>query len=283
MHIINFQGGLGNQLFQYALYKKFIYLGYIVKADLTEIKKQNNNRKFSLEQLGISLEVASTVEVKKLYCDINSRLSRGLFKYFGKKTYYNYKEDNSLHLEILELKKGYFNGYWQSYKYFEDINDILLADIQFNDKEYSSKNKILLEQIKNDNNSVSLHIRLGDYLKRPDLYGGCCTENYYNNAIGYLNNNIQNATFYVFSDDIESAKKILNNNKYIYIDSNSEEYGYIDMHLMSLCRHHIIANSSFSWWGAWLSQEKNNIVVAPSKWFNGATVEGLLPDKWIKL
>ena len=128
---------------------------------------------------------------------------------------------------------------------------------------------------------MSVHIRRGDYLENP-MYGGICTEEYYKKAIDYIKQRVENAKFYLFSNDMPYVQDRFRGEEFVYVENNSEDKGYIDLYLMSLCKHHIIANSSFSWWGAWLNAAKSKIVVAPSIWLTNAPARDVVPDTWIR-
>ena len=279
MHIVKFQGGLGNQMFQYALYRKFQHLGYDTYADLYPFtEKGYETRDFALPVLGISLREAKKQDIIRLYGDVDSYFDRVWLRTIGKRTY-DKERRIAFHPQILAVKEGYFNGYWQSEKYFSDIRDILLKEFCF--PRITDPENIRLEKvIKNDKYSVSLHLRMGDYLKVPKMYGGICTAEYYRKAIAYIKERVDEPHFYVFSNDIGAAREMFADEDFVFVGNNSESQGYIDMHLMRLCRHQIIANSSFSWWGAWLNENAEKIVVAPGEWFRKYDVKDIWCEGW---
>lgn len=177
----------------------------------------------------------------------------------------------------------YLTGYWQSEKYFSSFADQIRSDFTFREP-MNELNAIAVEKILSVN-SVSLHVRRGDYIanKNANSTHGLCSIEYYMNSINYISENIQNPKFFIFSDDIEWARENLKiNNPCDYIDFNNGSESYNDMRLMSLCRHHIIANSSFSWWGAWLNPSSTKLVVAPSPWFANPNLDAgdLIPADW---
>lgn len=177
---------------------------------------------------------------------------------------------------------SYIYGNWQSEKYFYEIKDIIKKDFSFS-APLQDKNIALANQIF-DSNSVSLHIRRGDYVSNPEAasFHGTILLNYYYEAIEYISKNIQNPCFFVFSDDIPWVKDNLKI-KYpcVFVDNNINEDSFFDMYLMSLCKHNIIANSTFSWWGAWLNENKNKIVISPDRWFSDKNIKSdLIPDRW---
>ncbi len=179
----------------------------------------------------------------------------------------------------------YLDGYWQSEKYFQDALSVIRADFTFK-VPLSNRNSDIAEHI-GQRNSVSLHIRRGDYVtdSNTNATHGLCSLDYYRKAVQYVADRIRQPYFFVFSDDIIWVKDNLKIDLPCqYIDHNHGTESYNDMHLMSLCRNHIIANSSFSWWGAWLNPSPEKIVVAPEKWFaNKNDVKDLFPQGWVTL
>lgn len=179
----------------------------------------------------------------------------------------------------------YIMGYWQSEKYFLEAAVHIRSDFVFRCP-MSAQNSELAEQIKQEK-SVSLHVRRGDYVSSPQTNAthGVCSIDYYNMAIQYVKERLEGSCFFVFSDDIEWVKANLKiDSPCIYVDHNRGLESYNDMRLMALCQHHIIANSSFSWWGAWLSSHSEQIVVAPKRWFaNDTNIQDLHAPDWVPL
>lgn len=265
MVIIRIQGGLGNQLFQYALYKRFKEMGYKVKADVTAYQNGKEERRLELDKLGIKLEKADKKELHYYYAGNEIWPDKILRYTFGRKKYIKEKSYD-FNPEILKLTNVYLNGYWQSEKYFDIVGSKIRSDIIFQDIStgmIESREMQILGQ-----NSVSVHVRMGDYLHHSDMYGNICTQEYYNKAFSYIQEHIKEPVFYVFSDEPEKAKILLKGYNYYMVTENTGDASYKDMYLMSKCKHHIIANSTFSWWGAWLGEKPNQIVLSPSKWNN---------------
>ena len=179
----------------------------------------------------------------------------------------------------------YLVGYWQSEKYFSEAASQIRADFTFR-QSLEDQNEKLAQQI-NSVNAVSLHVRRGDYATNPQATAthGLCTLDYYRHSIQYVAERVQQPNFFIFSDDIAWVQDNLNiPHQCQYVDCNQGEKSYNDMRLMSMCNHHIIANSSFSWWGAWLNPKRDKIVVAPKNWFaNQTDASDLLPQSWVKL
>lgn len=177
----------------------------------------------------------------------------------------------------------YLKGYWQSEKYFEAHAATLRADFSFKSP-LTGQNSVLAGNIRNLN-AISLHVRRGDYVKNPATAAihGLCSLDYYNAAIQHVLRRVDNPVFFIFSDDMPWVKKNLALAAPTHhVEHNAQAYH--DMHLMSLCKHHVIANSSFSWWGAWLNPSPHKIVVAPKQWFAvSRRTEDLLPPAWVAL
>lgn len=188
--------------------------------------------------------------------------------------------------EIQNVQRGsYISGYWQSEKYFQDVISIIRSDFTFKIP-MAERNSDLANQI-GQVNAVSLHVRRGDYAANPITQAthGLCSLEYYKKAIQFMSAYVVDPHFFIFSDDIEWVKANLEIDfPCHYVDHNAGRESYNDMRLMSLCQHHIIANSSFSWWGAWLNSRTTKIVIAPQKWFaNENKVSDLFPQGWVAL
>lgn len=187
---------------------------------------------------------------------------------------------------VLEPKGNiYLDGYWQSEKYFFAIRSVLLREFDFK-YEQDLRSKELAQQIR-ETESVSLHIRRGDYAldALTNQIHGLCSFDYYQKAIDYITQKIPNCHFYLFSDDhtwVSLNFKL--DHPVTYVDHNDATRNYEDLRLMSFCRHNIIANSSFSWWGAWLNNNPSKMVTAPANWFNDKSrdTRDLIPDGWVR-
>lgn len=251
MIIVRIQGGLGNQLFQYALYESFRNIGREVKADVTGYLDGREERELELGKLGIEMDLANRNELHRYYADNSVWTDRILRYTLGRKRYI---KENSCEFnpQIFNLYNGYLNGYWQSEKYFQEVANKIRRNIIF--QNINTPEIMSMETKMERNESVSVHIRIGDYLQNLEMYGNICTPEYYRKAFEYMQEKVKNPVFYVFSDEPEKAEEILNGYNYCMVTENRGENSYKDMYLMSRCRHHIIANSTFSWWGAWLDE-----------------------------
>ena len=188
---------------------------------------------------------------------------------------------------VIEVKGNiYTDGYWQSEKYFSEIRDLLLREFAFK-YEQDAKNREIADKIKKTE-SISLHIRRGDYVRNSmtNQVHGLCSIDYYQEAVNYIVRKIPMCHFYIFSDDHAWVRENFTlDYPFTMVDHNDASRNYEDMRLMSLCHHNIIANSSFSWWGAWLNTNSDKIVCAPKKWFNDPTrnAKDLIPESWVKI
>lgn len=292
MIVVKLIGGLGNQMFQYATARKLSQKKYAkLKFDTNGLSLESTPREYSLGVFNIQESFASLEEIESLknwQDDYISLILKkiGFFpKIFTKKTFIVEKSFR-FDPEILDLKDNvYLQGYWQTEKYFEDVENVIRREFTLKE-EYSIENKEITKEIKNSN-AVSVHVRRGDYAKdqKTNKFHGLCPIDYYNDAIKKIAKKIEKPIFYVFSDDIDWVKKNLKFNYPVRYVSNGILKDYEELMLMSYCKHNIIANSSFSWWGAWLNSNPEKIVIAPKKWFNDPNVDtsDLIPENWIRI
>lgn len=180
----------------------------------------------------------------------------------------------------------YLQGYWQSEAYFKHAEAEIRREYRFR-YPLSGLNGCIARDIL-QTNSVCIHVRRGDYVSKDANLRkhGLCTVEYYRRAMILMNDLVEGAKFFIFSDDVDWVRENLNINRpHVYVEHNRGIDSYKDMHLMTLCKHHIIANSSFSWWGAWLSGNKEQRVIAPHPWFDDKTIHtgDLIPQRWISL
>ncbi len=295
MIIVRITGGLGNQMFQYAIAKSMaIKNNDIFKLDISFYPKQTL-RKYELDLFNIEQNIASQGEINKLkgkeglIYKIKNRL-----KVKNKKPS-SYKTDSLLvnsakntneifEKDIFELSGDiYLDGYWQSEEYFKDIRYNILKD-------FTPKNSISIDTKRylseiEKSNSISLHVRRGDYVDNTMFKGSGLTLTkipYYIDAVEYITNQVENPKYFIFSDDIPWCKENFDflEDK-VYVDDTKSAID--DMMLMSRCKHNVIANSTFSWWGAWLNQNKSKIVITPKVWYKTNHKLHLAPKEWIKL
>ena len=283
MVITKLYGGLGNQMFQYAAGRALALRNNdILKLDLSWFGHtgRNTNRPFKLRVFNIEVMEPSREEVKRLVPS-NWKKALGLY---GHKMYI--KEKGFAFDEKVASLSGdvYLDGYWQSERYFKDFEEEIRSAFTLREG-MGSMAIVAADDIKRTSNSVSLHIRRGDYVEdsKTNAYHGTCSPDYYKRAIGYVENSMGEVKLFVFSDDIEWAKEQDLFKGAVFV-SNTDIKDYEELIIMSMCRHNIIANSSFSWWGAWLNGNTNKIVVAPEKWFNvEKDTSDLIPQSWVRI
>lgn len=283
---VRIMGGLGNQMFQYAFAKRLETLGYEIKMDLTAFENPKSIRRYQLDNYNIDLQKVK--KKSKRFLNLISILKVALKK-LGLDLSGVIKEQSLLFNEdIFNLKDGQFvEGYFQSEKYFSSIRNVLLETfiIKHDTSKYS---KLIEKKISKSKATCSIHVRRGDFInaKNKNIHGNC-TLDYYFSAISYIEKRIDDVSYFIFSDDIDWVKSNLKLEKTIYIDNFKDRIPHEDIYLMSLCDHNIIANSSFSWWGAWLNKNINKIVIAPKKWFVDENLQNTSTDifceSWIRI
>jgi len=180
---------------------------------------------------------------------------------------------------------SYLRGFWQSESYFADIRETLLEEL--NPLAAPSVKDLAVIEAMHRPASVSLHVRRGDYvsLSSAAAFHGLCGLDYYNRAVDYIAERVESLNVFIFSDDPQWVRENLKLRFPVYyIDHNNSANAFQDLRLMSYCMHHVIANSSFSWWGAWLAKFEKKIVVSPSKWFQvERPTPDLLPTDWVRV
>lgn len=267
MHIIRFNGGVGNQLFQYAFYKYCQDNGVLVSADISIYNRRKIHGGFLLNKMFPQNTLQNTqTNVEKFYRDFSfpEKVYNRMFHHVGKHYYEEYFREFDKVIPFLKSKHDcYLDGWWQDRNMA--LSEARQIRMELRDvKECISADKISLLESMHEGESVSVHIRRGDYLDANTLYGNICTDAYYNAAFDEIKRHVHNPVFYIFSDDEEYCIKKYSNENVVFIPAGSSDEAYIDIILMSNCKHHIVANSSFSWWGTVLSKEAG-IVIMPSK------------------
>ena len=291
MIIIRMKGGIGNQMFQYALYSELNYLGRDVKMDDVNGFIGDGQRTPVLkETFGVDYVTATDEEVRDLRDAHMGFFDRIRRKLTGRHSKEIMEPDGVFRPEILQITDAYLDGYWQSEKYLPDTavvsalrkafsvrpEDIIRDDAGFE----------LLARIR-QSESVSVHVRRGDYLWPGvvETFGGICTEEYYQRAFGEILLTHPDATFFVFTNDKEWCREHMKGERVFTVDLTAGEgdVDILDMMLMSECHHHIIANSSYSWWAAWLNDAPEKCVIAPAKWLNNKNMQDIYTEKMIRL
>lgn len=278
MRFIKMTGGLGNQMFIYAFYLGMKHLYPRVRIDLSDMAHYKAHYGYELHRV-FNLpndEFCTWQPLKKVVEFL-----------FFKKIYEKKQSQTDLRAYTKKYLWPllYFKGFYQSERYFASIKDEVRAAFSFDTSKASPATRSLMSRIEADPSAVSLHVRRGDYLQ-PGVWEntGCvCQLPYYENAVGEMKKRVPDAHWYVFSDDIEWVRQNLQLDNAEYVDFNRDEDSWQDMLLMSRCSHHIICNSTFSWWGAWLGHNPDKVVLVPEKWFNTAATPNIYPAQWIKV
>lgn len=268
--IVNLSGRLGNQMFQYSM--------------MLHLMRQFPNRKFYLNieslnlteayELGRVFNVAGDLIADRIMLDKIEKVPNQYIRYIKEGSFSKYEViTNSIHpIWILA-------GYWQTEKYFsEDVN----MKLKFDCSKFNETSRQLLSRIVNSDQSVGIHVRRGDYVSNILTYhimGGICTKTYYMEAVKHFD---ENSFFFVFSDDIQWCTENLKLPNAVYVNHNSEGSNWQDMALMSACKHQIIANSSFSWWAAWLNEYPQKKVITPLIWYKSQSDFDVVPETWIR-
>jgi hypothetical protein len=278
MIITKITGGLGNQMFQYAIAKSIAKKREDrFKLDISFYPKQVL-RKYELNYFNIEENIYNIKSNTNFIFKIRKKLK---FNYFS--DYFFEKEIGELDKEVFNYKNNiYLDGYWQNENYFKEIREELLKEFTLKNN-ISNEAKNYLDTIQ-ESNSISLHIRRGDYLlnDHTNSIHGICDLNYYKKAIKYMNQKIKTPIFYIFSDDIAWCKEKFNFlESKIFVDNTKNAFD--DLELMKNCKHNIIANSTFSWWSAWLNENRAKIVVAPKTWWLSRPKKNIVLESWIKL
>lgn len=288
-HVI---GGLGNQMFQYAIGRALsLEHGVPLRLDVGDFSQHTIHQGFELERVfSAPVPLASPEDLRRSLGWQSSRLALRLLA----RPQVSFLRGSRLIIEphfqyFSGVKRApsscYLKGYWQSERYFSAVADTIRADFTFRPP-LSDENRRIAESI-GAVNAVSLHLRRGDYLSNPHTLSvhGVCSLEYYARAIRYIVERVPDPVFFVFSDDLDWVKDTLRlEHPYHFVGQNRGSESYNDMRLMSLCSHHVLANSSFSWWGAWLNLSDSKIVVAPAQWFaKPVNVTDLLPEGWARL
>lgn len=296
MFIVKLMGGLGNQMFQYALgrslslkYSKPIILDTRFLDDRTF--KNIIFRNYDLDVFNLTSEMSiKSKDIKYAYKESDYRVIRkltSLKRRFNKK--YVIEKGFNFNPDVLEMQEGeYFDGYWQSYKYFTKFEDVLRKDFEFshglNDKE-----KLISEEIKSKN-SICINVRRTDFVdnKETSQHHGVCGMDYFKKSIEIIHNKISKPYFYIFSDDLKWCNEEFSKLKIEYklIDHQYAGFKFSSyLRLMAECKHFIIPNSSFAWWACWFNQSKDKIVITPKNWFNTDDIDtsDLIYPHWIRV
>jgi len=285
MITVKLHGGLGNQMFQYALGLSLSQKYHLpFKIDYSYLKEANQSgRDFRLFGFSITAQEATSQEIKRhigLMQKIHDRIRKPEKRTLIRENTFTFDP------HTLEKNSGYFDGYWQSAKYFGDVEELVRKEFTLK-QPLSGKASAVADRITSLPNAVSVHIRRGDYvsISKASTVHGALPLSYYEKALSMILEKYPDAHFFISSDDIEWAKEHFPKQYPLTFVSSLDIPDYEEMTLMSLCKHNIIANSTFSWWGAWLNMNKEKAVIAPQRWFldESKDTHDLIPTSWIRL
>ncbi|MGF1750749.1 alpha-1,2-fucosyltransferase [Vibrio cionasavignyae] len=284
MIISSLQGGLGNQMFQYAAaYSLSIDKGCDVELDLSWFDSQQATtyRSFELNVFGAKFEEvkhqAKRGFVEHCIFKIRQCCSKHSLKVINEPHFHYWPDINNIALGSKLV------GYWQSDKYFSHNRKSILDEFTF-PKITEEHNVYYADRISSTLNSVSLHVRRGDYVSdaSTNAHHGCCSMGYYQRSISKLDSQLDDTHYFIFSDDPKWVQDTFKLDNMTIVVGNNDSLSYRDMQLMSMCKHHIIANSSFSWWGAWLGNQAG-LTIAPKNWFLKSDIDtsDVYADSWL--
>ncbi|GFO64357.1 alpha-1,2-fucosyltransferase [Geomonas paludis] len=292
MIAVRLMGGLGNQMFQYAAGRSLaLRLGVELKLDLSFLEGDqsgNTPRSYALDGLSIAAGKATPWEIAVL-----TGTAPGLVQGVAARLVHRARGCVAFREKHFQVVPEFFSlpdnvhllGYWQSERYFAGHRDVIRKEFAVKG-DLAGRNLEMAAEI-GKANAVSLHVRRGDYAADPTTRAlhQVCDAGYYRAAEDVIAREVDNPHFFVFSDDPEWARENLElRHPATYVGHNGA-HPHEDLRLMSLCRHHVIANSSFSWWGAWLATNRGQVVVAPSRWFNDPAIDtsDVTPAGWYRL
>lgn len=283
MIVVKLSGGLGNQMFQYAAARTLSLLKKsALKADLSAFDRLPE-RYFALDCFTLQIDSATAKDKAQVF-------GGSFFYRLFPKTANTYFSEKHYHFQddfFNQPDNAYLEGYFQSEKYFLAARDVIRRDFTFK-KKLSVESEKFMVKIEKTATPISLHFRITDFLRsaRSDRYHFVLSKDYYRRALTLIKKSVSKPVFFIFSDDLAFVRKNYKMpSKVVFIERQKKADPWEDLQLMSRCRHHIIANSSFSWWAAWLNGYKKKTVIAPKIWFDKgpADTQDLLPEKWLKL
>lgn len=289
MKIVNILGGLGNQMFEYAMYLalKDAHPEEEIKVSTRSFGGYGLHNGLEIQKVfGVELPEASLWQLTKIAYPFFSYNTWRVMRHWLPNRKTMTRGAFGIPFDFNEVTRSgdcYYEGYWQNEGNFKHIRTTILDSYTF--PEFATYENITLAKKLKQTNAVSCHIRRGDYLKEPTMC--VCTPDYYARAIHEMNKRIKPELYVIFSDDIqwckENISQIIGNREVIFVDWNKGDQSFRDIQLMTLCKHNIIANSSFSWWGAWLNQNENKVVIAPTAFTKGNPVNDPICTDWIKI
>ena len=307
MNIIRMSGGLERQMFQYALYMKLTSMGREVKFDDINEYQDDRTKPIMLSVFNIDYPRATWDEINRYTDGATDNMSR-IRKFFKGRRTNIYKEKGFYDPEVLSYEDKYLDGSFMSQKYFEDILPEVKKTFTFpavedlNLTPRTNASFLLYYDRIINTNSVGLHIRRSDSRFNEELYENICTTEYYRSAIRYIDERVEDARYFVFSNEPKWVKNWLRDiirslitegmskeevrklqERFVLVEANDEYISYLDMFLLGKCKHNILSNTGFSWWGAWMNENKSKIMIAPNIWVNGVDSEAIYTEGMIRV
>lgn len=291
MIITRLNGGLGNQMFQYAAGRCLAHsLNTELKLDISRFR-QDSLRGYELSAFSITGTIAAEEDLNRVRHPLPWMLihpAQALKSLIRQNSTIQYVKEKQFQFDpaFFDLPDNiYLEGYWQSEKYFKRIEPLIRQEFRLHVGPGAQVQE-LSERIR-EGNAISIHIRRGDYVNNPSTNAthGVCSVGYYHQAVERISRQVGDLRFWIFSDDPAWVKENITLDYPYYCIPDHHLKNYEDMYLMSCCKHHIIANSSFSWWGAYLGSNPGKIIIAPKNWFKKTDISttDLLPESWIQL
>ena len=285
-------GGLGNQMFCYAAGRAVALRNGVESKLDTRGYPDSDQRIFELQRYQIAATAANDSELKR--CDrrsLHKPVNRAIKKLQFWRSYgqtWNFRQRGfAFDPEFLKIgPDAYVEGLFQSEKFFSGYESVIRDELRLKEP-LDAANSAMAGQMRSCE-SVSLHVRRTDYITNPNYAQvlACCDLSYYEKAIQLVLERTVSPAFFIFSDDLDWCRTHLNlNQPHVFVDLNGSEAPWFDLHLMSECKHHVVANSTFSWWGAWLAESEEQMVIAPRRWFSSGKFEDvdIIPERWQRI
>lgn len=289
MKIVNILGGLGNQMFVYAMYLalRTVHPNEGIFLSRRSYKGYPLHNGYELDRIFcVDAPEASLTQLSRVAYPFFNYKTWQLMRHFLPTRQHMVSGTTQIPFDYGEVTRdddAFYDGYWQNEKNFLPIRDKVIKAYTF-PKFQDERNARLAEKLKMTR-AVSCHVRRGDYLNDP-VYG-VCSNDYYANAIAELENMVAPEMYCIFSDDIawckDNISSMIGDKEIVFVDWNKGKDSFRDMQLMSMCHYNIIANSSFSWWGAWLNNHKDKVILAPEKWMNKPLVNDPICEDWKRI
>lgn len=289
MKIVNILGGLGNQMFEYAMYLalKDAHPQEEIKVCTRSFGGYGLHNGLEIQRIfGVDLPEASLWDLAKVAYPFFNYKTWQVMRHFLPKRKSMTRGGFDIPFDYSQVTREdscYYEGYWQNEGNFKKIRSKILETYSF--PEFTDEENLQLAERLKTANAASCHVRRGDYLKQPNMC--VCTPNYYAHAITKMNEMVNPDLYVIFSDDIqwckENLSELIGEREVVFVDWNKGEQSFRDIHLMTLCKHNIIANSSFSWWAAWLNQNENKVIVAPERFGMFEIKNDPICESWIRI